>query len=93
MDKLDLTPTSALGVALSVAVPTLLMEDAQGRAEGMLDHLRRLGFDVVRTEPVTHPAGHAVEAMKRAVDTETKRLEAHADRADKLADEHGGWPE
>lgn len=49
-------------------------------AARVIEQLRAQGFDVVRTEPATHPAGHAVEAMQRTVDTETARLEEQAGR-------------
>ena len=44
---LDLTPTQALGVALSVQAGSMVMGEAQDRAPDMLDHLQRMGFTVV----------------------------------------------
>lgn len=41
-----ITATQALGVALSVQAETMTMGEAQERAPAMLDHLRRMGFDV-----------------------------------------------
>ena len=67
LDQTALTPTGALGVALSVAQPALIMDDAQRIAGELRSHLRELGFDVTRIEPVIRPPGHAVEAMKRAL--------------------------
>ena len=72
--------TKALGVALSVAAPGMTMDEAQAAAGPMLAHLRALGFDVVIAGPRSLPAGHAAEAMKRTVDTETARLEAEQGR-------------
>lgn len=41
----------AIAAALSVAVPSMLAEEAMEKAPGMIDHLRRQGFDVLRREP------------------------------------------
>ena len=46
-ERLDLTPTQALGVALSVQAGTMEMGEAQERAPAMLEHLRAMGFDVI----------------------------------------------
>lgn len=41
-----MTADEALGVALSVASPLLVMDEAQERAPAMREHLRRLGYDL-----------------------------------------------
>lgn len=40
----SITATQALGVALSVAAPTMTMHEAQVAAPAMEDHLRRIGY-------------------------------------------------
>ncbi len=47
----ELTPTQALGVALSVQAETMTMHEAQDRAHDMLVHLNRMGFDLIAIEP------------------------------------------
>lgn len=44
-----LTPTQALGVALSIPAGTMTMGDCQEAAPEMLAHLNAMGFDVVPT--------------------------------------------
>lgn len=48
----ELTPTQALGVLLSVQAETMTMDEAQDRAPNMLDHLHRLGYDLVSIDLV-----------------------------------------
>lgn len=44
----NLTPTQALGVALSCAVPGMEMGDCQELAVGMIEHLKNMGFVIVK---------------------------------------------
>lgn len=46
---------TALAVAVSVAVPTLIMGEALALAPGMIDHLQRQGFDVIRVAHTPDP--------------------------------------
>lgn len=46
--ELSLTPTQALGVALSCAVPGMEMGDCQELAVGMIEHLKNMGFNIIK---------------------------------------------
>jgi hypothetical protein len=48
------------------------------KPEALEEALRAAGFMLVRSDVQTHPAGHAIEAMQRTVDTETAKLERQA---------------
>gem|GEM_PF-2160498 len=50
-EPLNLTPEQALGVALSVAAPTMVMGDAQAAAPDMLAHLNAMGYTLAAPEP------------------------------------------
>ena len=49
---LDVTPTQAIGIALSCtpSMTTVLMGDCQEEAVGIVDHLNRMGFRVVHLD-------------------------------------------
>lgn len=63
-DKLNLTSTQALGVALSVVMQTCTMATCQELAKGVESHLYRMGFTLINTPECIRP--ETVEENKAA---------------------------
>lgn len=53
--KLNLTSTQALGVALSVVMPTVTMSTCQDIADAFEAHLYRMGFTLVNSPECIRP--------------------------------------
>ena len=69
-DSLNLTPEQALGVALSVAAPTMVMGDAQAAAPDMLAHLNAMGYTLATYTEAEDAALDAIEGTHAAHDDE-----------------------